>query len=123
MTQARWSLAACRRASASSPPALPASPRARGWQSRARKIEVRSCPKGVRVRTEPAARAEVRKGGVAQARHCHRPPAHERIFALHSPPDRDLAARGGGYARRPARLPVAAGLPLAPGPFSPPPPP
>ena len=45
------------------------------------------------------------------------PLIHERLFAVHPPPDRDLAARRCGHARRPARISLAAGLFAAAGRF------
>src|SRR6516162_215455 len=63
------------------------------------------------------ASAEGRKRSVVRALACPPSPTHERLVALHPPPDRDLAARDRHHARRDARLYVAAGLLAAAGRF------
>jgi multidrug efflux pump subunit AcrA (membrane-fusion protein) len=63
------------------------SPKARRWRYRARRMQARSRPTRGCARMERGARAAARERKAVRAR----PSTHERVLAVHLPPDRDVA--------------------------------
>src|SRR6266851_8382366 len=99
----------CKRTSASSRPGSPALPREQRCRYRARRMPAKS-PIEERGRMERAAPALEREAGETPAPAGPPPAIHERLLSFHCAPDRDLAARSGGHARRLVGISLAAGL-------------